>query len=305
MIFKKFIAPVISLLFMIHIAGCTPAESELQPLNVSLLSFSTGPNVFKDTVPSYSPKYDSQEPSKPASSIDFSFQEQNIQLYYDETLSTDLNVYMSKDRSITCWYDKHTNALRLLSSEIWNDLDCSKMDQSEYESWIKKQVSAYYPEHWEQYQLTVKTTLLPNNNENDPLHVEPSFVPIDNADFTVDSYAFTYTRHIDNFPTTDLIHVCFWPSQNFAIIEFSAHCLDETTSLDITQERILQNIDRFIPESINTEEYAYRSHSSATPVLTYQHGKLYCTCSVTIVTLSALQASDPINSTAELIIPLP
>lgn len=213
---------------------------------------------------------------------ELNFRDNTVTVNYNEALSNEMHAYSTEDNRINCWYDTHTDALRLISAEDWFPVALrSGVTEEECLNWVYEQVAPYYTENWDTYRLSCTTVLL-STQSGAPVQMEKSGFSVAGENETVMSYVFSFTRMIGEFETADTIQAYIHPENGFAAVEFSAHRFDETTLPDVDMARLRSEIKHFIRTSLNTKKYEYVRHELQQPKFAYINSTLCIVCSVSV-----------------------
>ena len=225
---------------------------------------------------------------KPEESKEFIFDGKTYNLQYEESRDG-YHRYSSEDTKVECDYYDHSGLIRSINLvRYYEKGQPNYANEQQYIEAVKKMVSAYYDENWDEYKYHCETRILKDGGQDSYLeYVDPK----DDTE-KVSMRIFRFVKYVDDFPTTDSIYATFAPMIGTVGVVFSAHEFDEISTQTLDTEKLSNSIDAFFKNSINADKSRYNGYKinqTSTGELgrfTIVNGELYFVCSVSVQTTS-------------------
>ena len=282
---------LVIVMLLLVFSGCS--KKDTSTFDAYLLPGESDPNIMKEDTPVWTESNNTNNAPTPSETKEVRYQDALHELTYNKGLSVDWNIYNSADGKITCWFDKQTGKLRMISAENWFDLRNSEdLEQDLFTKWIKTAVSEYYTEDWSAYTLSCQTTITDNYTGTPVISIKNGFhAPYDKYE-VVTAYTFKFTKYMGNHATADAIQAYIRMDTGFVALEFSGHAFDGIETIEIDSNKLTRSINQFVTTHINTGKYSYQKYWLRDQRLAYLNGKL---CYLTTVIVEVLTIKDEID----------
>ncbi|MBQ7909539.1 MAG: hypothetical protein IJ363_01940 [Clostridia bacterium] len=213
----------------------------------------------------------------------------------------ELAVYSSKNGNITCSYDRETNKLIKLSAKnnaiIVPDNVKSEVD---YKAWVEGVLALYGVEDLSDYRYSCKTAVVVSNENSTYKETHAYFYSDQKANERISSLEFSYTKYIEDYPTTDRIEVSVLTSGSI-IVKFDEHRFDDSVYISFDESDIHTAVESFVSSSINAGEYKYDTINITNKVLTHYDTEV---CMQVYVEINMLNRGDhtPVTTMVTLLV---
>lgn len=169
---------------------------------------------------------------------------------------TDMTVYQSKSKDITCYYDKNSDLpIQIVIQNGAIPIPDTDAVESDYRDWVEQVLATYGINDLSDYRYLCQTSVTVSNPEslyND--HYMYFYTDIKSNE-SINDRTFTYTKYCGDYPTTDRIYVNVSHFFQNVIIKFDRHQFTNDTEPPFNEEMITNAVRSYITNSVNTEKY--------------------------------------------------
>ncbi len=180
-----------------------------------------------------------------------------MDVFYVESKRSDIRdqaIYQTADKNFECRYDSRTGKLlQLTAAQNLIAIPENLTTEAEYRAWVEQLLAIYEVGDLSGYQYTCETSVRVET-ENSVGNDRYSYFYTDLKTNESISYRyFTYTKYINNRPTTDRIYVSL--SRNRVHIKFDQHEFTNEIDTSLSDDQIKEILDSFLAESLDKDQY--------------------------------------------------
>ncbi|MGM9646944.1 MAG: hypothetical protein ACI3YH_02290 [Eubacteriales bacterium] len=192
------------------------------------------------------------------------------------------NKYQSSDGivSFTCSEATH-EIYSIRASRDYFALPNNLKSEEDYLNWVKEVLKSYGVTDLSAYEYSCKTGLTEFGDDwAGGASKDYFYKDIDPTCETLSNYEFTYTRIIDGYVTADNISIYISIATDRLFIAFDKGQFANVAKIELDEERMLETLEQYVKECVNTEKYELLSYTVKNQTLTYVDQKLCMVCSV-------------------------
>ena len=192
---------------------------------------------------------------------------------YVKSIKSDIDdyaIYSSENGNISYRYDSKSNLLtQIHTTNNAIPIPTNITTESGYQRWVKKLLAAYDVNSLLGYKYSCETDVATSNENSHYKDQYPYFYTDLEFNEKIISYTFTYTKHLDGYPTTDRILVYINVPLESVIIKFDKRDFINIHRATVDDSTITTTINSYMINSVNTERYELTSMQIMHKTLTY------------------------------------
>lgn len=215
---------------------------------------------------------------------------------------TDIAIYSSDSKDISCYYDSKSDLLSQIYAKNNTILVPTNITtEADYRDWVENLLTIYGAHNLSSYRYSCQTNVIVSNEESTYQDQYTYFYTDIKTNERISKYVFTYTKYIDDYPTTDTVTVSISALTGSVIIKFDKGDFTDVADVTIDNSTIKTAIDSYIADSINTNKYEFVSTQITEKTLTRIESEV---CVRVEVEISLLTKSDqvPLNVLVSLLV---
>lgn len=193
-----------------------------------------------------------------------------------------INIYKSQDEKVICEYNGSNKLCSLYINEF-NDSTLSLMaTENEYTAWCTAMLKKLAGSIPSEYVYSCETGVIISGEGFAQQEVYPYFYKTDKADEQISFYRISYTRYINEIPTSDEYSVYIRPQGGILKVNLSPELFTDDVSVNIDNEKIASSVENFGKQNTD-KKYSLKAYDIKDAYLGYIDGKLNYICSVEFV----------------------